>query len=173
MWTRCFGTFALCTLAAGCHLASNGVSNVTYEAKLATAECVERCQYEKLAKASWESVRSTDNHDAFPKEYVQGFKDGFVDYLMFGGTGQPPYVPPRRFWGPRYRTPEGYQSIQDWFAGFRHGAAMAQQSGHRRWATVPTSHTAEPHPPLIPAGPGPADVQVVPSGDLPLPKALP
>src|ERR1019366_8895716 len=81
---------------------------------------------------------------AFPKDYAKGFKDGFVDYLQFGGSGQPPYVPPKQYWGPRYRTPAGYQSMEDWYARFRHGAATAHQSAYPQFVRLPSAHTTEP-----------------------------
>ena len=139
----------------GCQLAGNAVKNVNYEFELATAEILERCNYEKLAQASWQTLRPPQT---VPKEYAQGFKDGFVDYLQFGGSGQPPYVPPKRFWGPHYRTPEGYQANENWFAGFHLGTAMAQQSGYRKWVTLPSAPPTALPPPVLP----PAPVQPVP-----------
>jgi hypothetical protein len=158
MWTRWLGTLALCTLTTGCQLASNAIHNVCYETRLNTAEVQERCDYEKLAKASWETVRTTEACAEWSKDHEDGFIDGFVDYLQFGGPGQPPYVPPKRYWGPKYHTPDGYLAIEEWFAGFRHGVTAAEQSGYRQWAKVPSAHMTEA-PPLPPAGPvdlGPA-----------------
>ena len=57
----------------------------------------------------------------------------------FGGCGEPPPVPPRRYWKNAYQTPQGHQAIQDWFAGFRNGASDAEASGWRHFATVPSS----------------------------------
>ena len=147
MWNRWLGTLALCTLT-GCHLANNAVHNLTYEAKLATAEIQEHCNYEKLARSSWEAVRANEDCRGFPKDYAEGFKDGFVDYLQFGGSGRPPFVPPKRYWGPRYRTPAGYRAIEDWYAGFRYGVEAAHHSGYRQWVTLPSAHTT-----MLPAEP--------------------
>ena len=143
MCIRWLGSIALCTLAAGCQLANNAIHNVTNEVKLATAEVQEHHNYEKLAKASWQSAQADENCRATSKDYAAGFKDGFVDYLEFGGSGQPPYLPPRSYWGPTYRTPEGYRAIEDWFAGFRHGVDAAKQSGYRQWVPLPSASTAE------------------------------
>lgn len=153
MWTRSLGTFALCLLLAGCHLVKNAAQNATYEAKLATDESKERCQYEKLAEETWASEQGAES-PKFSKTYFEGFKDGFVDYLQFGGSGQPPYLPPKRFWTSHYRTPEGFQEIENWYAGFRHGVASAQRSGLRKWATLPNAYVTEqpltvPHPPTV------------------------
>src|SRR5207253_2309767 len=65
------------------------------------------------------------------------------DYLYAGGSGEPPPLPPRYYWKTRYETAEGHQAIADWFAGYRLGAAMAQESGYREWVTIPSSL---PHP---------------------------
>ena len=140
MWTRWLGALALCILT-GCHLANNAVHNLTYEAKLATAEIQEQCNYEKLARASWQTVRANEDCRGVPKDYAQGFKDGFVDYLQFGGSGRPPFVPPKRYWGPRHRTLEGYRAVEAWYAGFRHGVEAAHHSGYRQWVTLPSAHT--------------------------------
>jgi hypothetical protein len=143
MWTRWLGILALCILTLGCQLANNAAHNLSYEAKLSTAAALEHCTYEKLARASWDKVQQTEDGEKLPKEYAQGFKDGFVDYLQFGGSGQPPYVPPKQYWGPYFRTPKGHQAVDDWYVGFRHGAAVAQQTGYREWATLPSAATTE------------------------------
>lgn len=140
--TRRLATLILCTLATGCQLASNAVHNFAYEAKLTTAELEEHCRYEKLARAAWNDV-CADEHTSYSRDYAAGFKDGFVDFLQFGGTGGAPYVPPQQYWSAHYRTPDGYQAVQDWFAGFRHGVTAAQQSGYRHYATMPSAHTTE------------------------------
>ena len=75
----------------------------------------------------------------YSADYAKGFKDGFADYLYAGGTGEPPPLPPRHYWKMRYETPEGHRAMEDWFAGFRHGAGVAQASGYREWVTLPSS----------------------------------
>jgi hypothetical protein len=103
-----------------------------------------------------------------------------VDYLQYGGTGQPPFVPPRRYWGVHYRTPDGYRAVEDWYAGFRSGAASAQATGYRHFVTVPSAvsvtggvaplHVPVPAPgPVVPTPeslpvlPAPTPVQVLPA----------
>jgi hypothetical protein len=72
-------------------------------------------------------------------DYEAGFKDGFVDYVFAGGTGEPPPVPPRTFWNMDLRLPEGRERANQWFAGYRHGARVARESGYRSLAQVQTS----------------------------------
>ncbi len=64
-------------------------------------------------------------------EYALGFRDGFVDYVYAGGTGEPPPVPPRKFWNVAWRTPPGFADAEQWFAGYRHGAQSARNGGYR------------------------------------------
>ena len=66
-----------------------------------------------------------------------GFSDG--DYLEAGGTGQPPAMPPRRYWKAVYQSPEGRLAVQDWYRGFAYGAEMAKASGYRQLVTIPLS----------------------------------
>lgn len=70
--------------------------------------------------------------------YSCGFKDGFVDYVYGGGTGQPPPVAPRRFWDVRERNPSGHAAVADWFAGYRLGAQVAKADGYRDRALAPS-----------------------------------
>src|SRR5262249_8215357 len=48
-----------------------------------------------------------------------------------------PPVPPGRYRRKRYMTPEGCAAVEDWFAGFRHGAATAMASGLRNLVVIP------------------------------------
>src|SRR5205807_2557372 len=78
------------------------------------------------------------------EDYAQGFKDGYAEYLYRGGDGEPPLLPPKRYRHVRYQTPQGYMAAEDWFAGYRHGAAVAHHTGARRWITGPTGWQPEP-----------------------------
>jgi hypothetical protein len=75
----------------------------------------------------------------YSRDYARGFLKGFEDYVYAGGNGLPPPVPPPRYWGIYYQTPEGHQAIEDWFAGFRHGTEAARDSGYREQVLVPLS----------------------------------
>lgn len=92
----------------------------------------------------------------FSCSYEIGFKDGFVDYVYGGGSGEPPPVPPREFWDVRSRTNDGKACAADWFDGYRHGASVARDEGYRDRALVATSRllacpidTCQPHVPII------------------------
>ena len=46
-------------------------------------------------------------------------------------------LPPERYHRKRYATPEGCKAVEDWYAGFRHGAATAMASGLRSVQVIP------------------------------------
>lgn len=134
---------------------------------------VELARDSKLAKEAWAEVCAANPRHAFSVHYEDGFKDGYVDYLYAGGNGHPPAMPPRRYWKAKFQTPAGYQMIEEWFAGFAHGSAVAMASGYRAYIPVPSSAPAETSPDDRPAGkrpvpppPAPADAPEV----LPPPK---
>lgn len=140
----------LCLLGAGCG------PIVRYSTRnLVQAQCdfwgevavnLRNC---RLAEVAWEEVRGQHPYSEF---YADGFKKGFVDYLQAGGCGEPPVVPPWKLRKPRYETPEGVRAVEDWFAGFRHGAQVAQASGYRELVIAPV---AGPPPAYLPRDPRP------------------
>jgi hypothetical protein len=91
-----------------------------------------------LAEAVWQEVVLSDPGPYTP-DYADGFQDGFADFLFAGGNGLPPPVPPRRYWKLEYQHPPGRQAVLDWYAGFRHGTLVAQESGQRLTIIVPSS----------------------------------
>jgi hypothetical protein len=91
-----------------------------------------------LANEAWNEIIARDG-DVYSRHYYRGFEEGFTDYLKEGGSGEPPPLPPRNYWRLYYQNAEGHQAIQDWFAGFRHGADVARASGVRELVVVPVS----------------------------------
>lgn len=99
---------------------------------------------ERRAAEAWEQLcQSSGRKHSDP--YGDGFREGFVDYVEAGGTGEPPYLPPFRYRLTKYRTADGVQVIESWYAGFRHGAAVARESGLRELNYVPLPGPAVPH----------------------------
>jgi hypothetical protein len=121
-----------------------------------TEEYLEKARNCKLADVAWKQVEQQDNGQAYSKDYACGFKMGYCDYLFAGGTGEPPALPPCTYWGLCNETPAGIQAMQDWFAGFRHGAAAARASGKRELVIIPMNlkNTGSPSPPPPPSPPG-------------------
>jgi hypothetical protein len=117
----------------------------------------------RLAAAAWGEIAAAQPGKSYSRDYVRGFRDGFADYLDAGGTGEPPTLPPRRYWRSGYRTAEGYQAIEDWFAGFRHGARCARDSGLRHFAVIPSSLSAMHPAAQVPVqGPAAFPQEVIP-----------
>jgi hypothetical protein len=99
-------------------------------------------------------------------DYVMGFRDGFVDFVWAGGTGEPPPVPPRPFWNVMLRSPDGKARANQWFDGYRHGADVARDRGYRDLGTVHSSlvgfaNRRDPltYPPLMNGIPAPDAAQ--------------
>lgn len=105
-----------------------------------------RARFRSLAEDAFAEARANaraelDNYgvEPFSVDHACGFVDGFVDYLEGGGTGEPPPLPPRRYWTASYQTTCGVTGALDWFRGYAHGASVAQGSGYRELVTVPVS----------------------------------
>jgi hypothetical protein len=103
--------------------------------------------YHEWAKRAWREEAANCSGEVGGPEYQSGFEDGFVDYVFAGGTGEPPPVPPRRFWNMDLRTPRGSALAEQWFAGYRHGAQVAREGGYRELSAVRSSLAGPPGPP--------------------------
>ncbi|MCA9234812.1 MAG: hypothetical protein KDA44_05050 [Planctomycetales bacterium] len=96
--------------------------------------------YREWADQQWQLFAGDCGHEVASEEFEAGFRDGFVDYVYAGGTGEPPPLPPRKFWNAAYRNPDGHVGSADWFNGYRTGAAIARDGGFRRAAIVRSSY---------------------------------
>lgn len=108
-------------------------------------------QYAEEAKAvlaRWGDFHINQNGPPYSDFYGDGFIAGYVDHMLLGGTGEPPYLPPRQlWWGGQMQIPAEvrWQASGDWFEGFREGAAVAKMMRAEGLRTVPSSATiAEP-----------------------------
>lgn len=95
--------------------------------------------YRTWADRAWQEQCKGDSPSSYSKVYALGFKDGFVDMVFAGGSGEPPALPPREYWNVDLRNPNGHTEATDWFAGYRHGAQLAREEGYRERALVPSS----------------------------------
>jgi hypothetical protein len=154
---------ALAGLCPGCliHQATEVVVSRTFGC---LEETKERKQYRKLAEEVWNEVGVNPDAGPFSSDHAEGFKDGFADYLFDGGCGEPPLLPPHRYRKLRYRTPEGYRAAEEWFEGFRHGAAAAQEGGYRRYVLGPTSLSSGFGFPTLSTAPTLPPVPMMPPG---------
>jgi hypothetical protein len=172
-----FLALSMCIAGPGCSLFVTATRDLTYEAKLAMQDCLEATRDHRLAEQAWQGWSGARRDKAHSPDFARGFKTAFADYLRNGGTGHPPPLPPRHYWGLKYQNPAGHQAIEQWFAGFRTGAAAAHASGWRDLVVVPTKSALVPpqppplaSPPLTPGSPvvGPGPIQ-----ELSTPKMLP
>lgn len=97
------------------------------------------CRHKRFAEASLEDYMHVHDPEAPSPDFACGYVDGFTRYLDKGGAGNPPPVPPRQYWRVDNRGPQGRRGAEEWFAGFRAGAAAAMASGLRQVETVPAS----------------------------------
>jgi hypothetical protein len=133
----------VCLLGPGCSFVQSIRRNLVHEACYAHDEKVMRKRHERLARQAWEALCGQYGQ-TFSEAYRDGFIDGFVDYLTYGGCVSGceespivPAVPPYWYTKAKFMTPAGYQAMEEWFMGFRHGAATAQASGLRNLIVVP------------------------------------
>lgn len=116
--------------------------------------------YREWADQEWSQFAGNCGDGQDPDEFGAGFRDGFVDYVFAGGTGEPPPVPPRKFWNAAWRNPAGHAASADWFNGYRVGASVARDGGYRRAAIVRSAYEFAgplPHDGLPIAGEPPYD----------------
>jgi hypothetical protein len=135
------GLVGLCLWAPGCSLVESGFRTLVIE-PLQYPEHLEKClmcsRNHSLAELAWGTYLG-QHQGCYSDDFAWGFKRGFVDYLDAGGTGQPPPLPPRRYWKIKYQSPEGYRAIEEWYAGFREGAEAARATGYREHIIVPVA----------------------------------
>jgi hypothetical protein len=162
---------------SGCALVEDSSRNLFVAVSTPIEVHREKARNEKWAEAAWQTAVMRDGPQTHTEHYARGFKDGFAEYLFRGGDGEPPLVAPLRYRQIGYQNPQGYQDIQDWFAGYRHGATAARDSGARKWITSPSGLQTE-----LPAAPTHEIPFVVPNHlppehndvmPLPLPRELP
>ncbi len=149
---RATATCLIAVLLAACTLGASGCSVCQHARRTLIQEPLEYSSkgdrarslkaYRQWADEAWSVERRACPDVADNADYALGFRDGFVDYIYAGGDGQPPPVPPRKFWNVGWRTPEGDVGAQQWFAGYRHGAQSARNSGLRQNGVVLSSYLA-------------------------------
>lgn len=180
-WFALLG-LGLCLLSSSCALIEDGHHNICYSISTAIHTHKEKERNRRWAECAWCQVQPHSDGGFFSEDYARGFKDGYAEYLYRGGDGEPPVMAPVRYRHVRYQTPQGYQAVQDWFHGYRHGAMVARDSGARQWVTGPTSLgsepiVVEPHPVPPPLVTTPIVIpQAPPKAEpipLPMPKPLP
>ena len=123
---------ALNLALGGCQFPWIAVHNLRYEYDRCVDDHKNEHDISNLAARTWLEVVGTRRQGAvFSEDYHAGFIEGFSYFVLRGGDGEPPPVPPQSYWTESFRSPQGYARIQDWFSGYRHGTHVAQE-GHFR-----------------------------------------
>jgi hypothetical protein len=126
---------AMCT---GCSMYQSAARNAFLEPSAAVNRGLTCIRDHIVAKDVWQTVVACEPDQNYSIDYGEGFRAGFADYLKEGGAVIPNSMPPYRYFGRSYQTPEGRAAVNDWYAGYRRGAQMAHDSPCRDLATVPT-----------------------------------
>jgi hypothetical protein len=130
---------AVCAASAGCseflHLA---IHNLVLTPIQSADECRMAWRNRRRAEEAWALICGGGRRE-YSSDYAAGFKAGYADYLDNGGNGDPPAVPPFCYRTVKYQSPEGVEAINEWYAGWKHGAMMAQASGQREVEVIPLS----------------------------------
>jgi hypothetical protein len=123
---------------AGCSMYQGGARN-TFGENIARANTNLICIRDHIvAKEVWEKIASSEPDQNYSKDYAEGFRAGFADYLKEGGITIPPSLPPYRYWLVNHQHVENLAAVDDWYAGYQRGARMAHDSPLRDLAVVPT-----------------------------------
>lgn len=130
---------APCLCNTGCSMYAAIAKNTVEVPTIMTDECMIEQRSKLQACAAWREVVAKSGDEHFSAAYQDGFIEGYSDYLVRGGKGEPPPVPPLRYLLMHDQNPQGREKQEQWFAGFRHGAALAMRSGLREYITVPLS----------------------------------
>lgn len=130
-----FGVLPL--FGAGCGFAQNMARNVVFLPLYTCTEKADHHRHELLAREAWLQMATQFNEFEYSCDYRRGFVDGYTDYLDYGGTGEPPPVPPPSYRLTGYLNPDGLAAMDDWTIGFRHGAATAKASRLRELSLLP------------------------------------
>jgi hypothetical protein len=146
----------------GCHLYQNAARVLVNEPVLYLDEHKLRKDLHKDARHAWAEVCRQYPKRTFTDDFVEGFCDGYVDYLDNGGTAQLPAEPPLRYRRTKFLNPEGHERIRQYFLGFKYGMDVAIATGCRTFMTYPVVLPELPPPvdPNITVLPPPPDTSV-------------
>ncbi len=130
---------------SGCALVEDASRNTCFSLSSVIDKHRENARNRQWAEAAWQEASEKQDLSQRTEDYARGFKDGYADYLFRGGDGEPPLIAPDRYRHLRYQNPQGYQAVEEWFAGYRHGAGVARDTKARQWITGPSALAPETH----------------------------
>ena len=138
-----FFVIVLCLPVCGCgSLVKNGFQTMIAEPwKFCNNKDIARTksQNRRLARDAWKEIEKEFPGRAVSADHAKGFREGFANFLDYGGSGLPPVLPPRRHWRTKQRSSAHRLATEEWFDGFAHGTTVARQSGLRELVIVPAS----------------------------------
>lgn len=120
---------------AGCSYLEHSVQNLVSAPVDTLQECLFRMRIRRIARSAWRRICSKEGA-VYSSQFARGFEDGFVDYVDRGGTGEAA-TPPVHLQREGLRSLAAQQAIEEWYAGFRLGAATAKDTGLRERILVP------------------------------------
>jgi hypothetical protein len=144
----------LCASSSGCSFFGQAVRDLSCDALLPMQETPAEYHYKRPADTVLADTASTlaSNDKPGGPDYARGFQDGFAACRCAGGIESLPRIAPWPYWAFKFQSPEGQQAIDQWFAGYRDGAASACESRQRQWLSAQAAPVAQrpskaPRPP--------------------------
>ena len=140
----------LCGSLTGCSMYRTGFHNLCEAPKQFSIHRDRRVTerfHRSLAHTAIENMLSEyASPQCEDEHYLEGFEQGIVDYLTFGGDLLPPLVPPRKYWNLSYRGSDGHHPGEMWLSGCEEGRNYAAQCGYRSDSKVASSPVLETVP---------------------------
>src|SRR5262249_28490925 len=136
MRMKCWLWGIVAFLPSGCGIFEYSAINTVVATARQVDEWKTRAHYRCLADKAWTDARRACPGEKFSKDYAKGFKRGYVETIDRNGTPLPPSMPPYCYRAWHYQSPAGHEAIDEWFSGYRHGAAVAVASGYRDWVIL-------------------------------------
>lgn len=93
------------------------------------------------AAKAWHLRKHNFCNERYLKDFAEGFRAGYAD-VAAGSNGCTPALPPRKYWGWKYQSPEGQARVAAWFSGYPHGARAAEEDGIGGFSQIQVSSTA-------------------------------
>ena len=139
---------------SGCTLAVSVPCNLSDEICECSNDLRTRISNRRMASSAWKSYQEIDGRLKCSADFALGFKEGYVSCLEANGNSVPPSFPPRHYGREFYRAHWDPRAIDDWYAGFSSGVAMAQMNNNHE-PILGSSQVLENAPQLPLTGPAP------------------
>jgi len=115
---------------SGCTLAGSVTCNLSNEICECSNVLRTRIYNRRMASSAWKNYQESYGSLKWSADFALGFKEGYVSCLEANGNSVPPSFPPCHYGREFYRPHWNPQDINDWYAGFSSGVAMARMSNN-------------------------------------------